>query len=634
MKTLPTIVLVVLASMQLLAQAPLGFNYQGIARQADGTPISEQTIGIRISIVDGPQGDNKFVEEHFLQTNEFGLFTTVVGQGNGNSTLNSVDWALGNLWLQIELDPDNSGGYILMGSQQLMSVPYALFAQQSGQGLSSGYGIAVNNGTISNVLPDRPITLTGIGNVQVTGSYPNFTIDGTANTDADSDPTNEIQSLSKSGNTVSLSNGGGSFTDAVDDADNDATNEIQDLQLAGNILTVTKNGTATTIDLSAYLDNTDTQLTETEVDAYIANNGYLTAEIDGDASNEIQTLSLNTNTLSLTSGGSVDLSEYLDDTNTQLTEAEVDAFTNDNGYLTTEVDGSVTNEIQDLALMGNDLEITNNTSATAIDLSGYLDNTDEQDLSLSAVGTNRTIGISGGSGVVVDVADNDNNSSNELQTISKAGNTVTLSDGGGSFTDEVDDADSDVSNEIQNLSLNVNSLDLTSGGSVDLSGYLDNTDTQNLSNVLAQGASAGNVIITNLGDPVNSKDAVNLQYLEAKDATDYAFKSDISDAGTGASLTFDLSTIDFDEGNLITTTQIVITESGIYFFSIKGTSSGNALLVINLNNTTDYPVGLINLGKYFDTVFLKLSVGDIIELRANSTTNGELFTLELFGYKI
>ena len=57
---------------------------------------------------------------------------------------------------------------------------------------------------------------------------------------------------------------------------------------------------------------------------------------------------------------------------TQLTEAEVDAFVANNGYLTAEVDGSITNEIQDLNLTGNILTITNNGSATSIDLSPYV----------------------------------------------------------------------------------------------------------------------------------------------------------------------------------------------------------------------------------------------------------------------
>ena len=222
MKKVLSICIMLIMASPLLAQAPLGFNYQGIAREADGVPISSKEIAVRVSIIDGPQGSNQFTEEHFLTTNEFGLFTAVIGQGSGNSTLNSVDWSQGNLWLQIEFDPDNSG-YILMGSQQLMSVPYALFAQQSGSNISAGYGIDITNGTISNVFPDRPVSITGTGEVNVTGAYPNFSIAG------------------------------------VTSADDDPSNEIQDLQLAGNILTVTNNGTATTIDLSPYLDNTDNQ---------------------------------------------------------------------------------------------------------------------------------------------------------------------------------------------------------------------------------------------------------------------------------------------------------------------------------------------------------------------------------------
>jgi hypothetical protein len=128
-------------------------------------------------------------------------------------------------------------------------------------------------------------------------------------------------------------------------------------------------------------------LTEAEVDAYAANNGYLTSftEVDGDATNEIQDLDLTGNDLTITNNGSattIDLSTYLDNTDTQLTEVEVDAYVSNNGYLTafTEVDGDITNEIQDLNLTGNDLTITNNVTATTVDLSGYLDNTDNQNL--------------------------------------------------------------------------------------------------------------------------------------------------------------------------------------------------------------------------------------------------------------
>jgi len=69
-------------------------------------------------------------------------------------------------------------------------------------------------------------------------------------------------------NTADSIIGGVSFTEV----DGSVTNEIQDLQLAGNNLTITSNGTATTIDLSPYLDNTDTQLDSTD----ISNMGFVT----------------------------------------------------------------------------------------------------------------------------------------------------------------------------------------------------------------------------------------------------------------------------------------------------------------------------------------------------------------------
>lgn len=103
------------------------------------------------------------------------------------------------------------------------------------------------------------------------------------------------------------------------EADADSLNEIQDLSLNGNILIITKNGKATEIDLSKYLDNTDTQLTEEEVDKMVSNNGYLTTEGDADPVNEIQTLSIAGNTISLTFGGNVDLPLGFDGKYTSLT---------------------------------------------------------------------------------------------------------------------------------------------------------------------------------------------------------------------------------------------------------------------------------------------------------------------------
>ena len=263
---------------------------------------------------------------------------------------------------------------------------------------------------------------------------------------------------------------------AVNDADADVTNEIQDLELIGNNLKITKNGTATTIDLSTYLDNTDTQLTESQVDGFVANNGFITNpnDADADATNEIQDLELIGNNLKITKNGTattIDLSTYLDNTDTQLTESQVDGFVANNGFITNpnDADADATNEIQDLELIGNNLKITKNGTATTIDLSTYLDNTDTQLTETQVDGF---------------VANN-------------------------GYITNANDADADVTNEIQDLELVDNNLKITNNGSattVDLSTYLDNTDTQ-LTESQVDGFVANNGYLTS-GDDFGNHTAI------------------------------------------------------------------------------------------------------------------------------
>jgi hypothetical protein len=264
-------------SSKLWAQSPLGINYQGIARSADGSPLINQFIGLRISITNGPDGSVDFIEEHHPETNAFGLFAVVLGQGQSAGRIAEVNWGAGNKWLQIEIDPQDNGNYLLVGTQQMLSVPYALYAANAGKTLTPGFGVDINNNQISNTLPDRIINLNGTGAATVTGSYPNFTIDVAAiGVDADADPTNELQTVSKSGNTVTLSNGGGSFTDAVDDADNNPTNEIQTVAKSGNTVTLSDGG-------GSFTDAVD--------------------DADNSPTNEIQTVAKSGNTVTLSNGG-------------------------------------------------------------------------------------------------------------------------------------------------------------------------------------------------------------------------------------------------------------------------------------------------------------------------------------------
>ncbi len=239
---------------------------------------------------------------------------------------------------------------------------------------------------------DQDLSLSG-NTLALSGD--NTTVDLSAYLDNTDTQLNEAQVDAFVANNGYLTN----FTEV----DGDATNELQSVSLSGNTLAIS-NGNS--VDLSQFLDNTDTQLTEAEVDAFVANNGYLTnfTEVDGDATNELQNVSLSGNTLAISNGNSVDLSQFLDNTDTQLTEAQVDAFVSNNGYLSNfvEADGDITNELQDLVLNGNNLTIS---SGSTVDMSAFVDNTDEQDLTAATLtGTTLQIEIESGASVSVDLA--------------------------------------------------------------------------------------------------------------------------------------------------------------------------------------------------------------------------------------
>ncbi|MBU0765673.1 MAG: hypothetical protein KJ607_12635, partial [Bacteroidetes bacterium] len=130
-----------------------GFKYQAVARNSDGEPMNNHIVGVRISLLEGsPSGISLYTETHSLTTNEFGLFTITIGDGSTTGDFSSVNWSGGNIWLQVELDTNGGSDYQLMGSSQLLSVPYAMYAQNASNGssqwTSGGTGIYYNTGNV------------------------------------------------------------------------------------------------------------------------------------------------------------------------------------------------------------------------------------------------------------------------------------------------------------------------------------------------------------------------------------------------------------------------------------------------------------------------------------------------------
>ncbi|MCK4663320.1 MAG: hypothetical protein KAT68_10670, partial [Bacteroidales bacterium] len=312
MKQIFTILVAVLVTATLWAQSPEKMSYQAVVRDASDNLITNTYVGMQISILQGSaDGTAVYVETQTPTTNANGLITIEIGEGTTTDDFSVINWANGPYFIKTETDPAVGINYTITGTSQLLSVPYALHAKTAENVTGTiietdpvytewdkSSGISITESQISDL--DHFTNTDETDPVFGASVASGITATDTTTWNTESDFSGDYNDLTNTPtiptNVSDLANDSGYIT-SPDDADADATNEIQDLLLTGNILTITSNGTATEIDLSAYLDNTDTQLTETEVDSYVSNNGYLTTEVDGSVTNEIQDLQLTGNIL-------------------------------------------------------------------------------------------------------------------------------------------------------------------------------------------------------------------------------------------------------------------------------------------------------------------------------------------------
>jgi trimeric autotransporter adhesin len=116
--------------LNLPAQVPHGFNFQGVARNSGGELLVNSSIDLKIGVIALNRGETVWEETHSVTTNEIGLFNLVIG--NGTRTAGTVDqflminWGIDKFSLKVQLDAGN--GYEDMGTTELQSVPYAMVA--------------------------------------------------------------------------------------------------------------------------------------------------------------------------------------------------------------------------------------------------------------------------------------------------------------------------------------------------------------------------------------------------------------------------------------------------------------------------------------------------------------------------
>jgi len=289
-KLILSLVAIATISLSSFGQAPEGFKYQAVVRDAGNLILNNQTVGMRLTIQQGSIGGVTAYSETFSVTsNAYGLVNLEIGTGTTTDDFTIIDWANGPFFIETAADITGGVTYVVMGTSQLMSVPYALYAKTSGNGAGpqGPAGIAGTNGTNGAVGPTGPIGLTGAagtnglagsqgiqGPIGATGPQGTIGLTGPAGNDgavgatgpqgpagnngatgpagatgaqgptgltgatgatgsqgpAGNDGVGIAQTLSQVGGTITLSDGGGSVN--IDDTD--STNELQNLSVSAS----------------------------------------------------------------------------------------------------------------------------------------------------------------------------------------------------------------------------------------------------------------------------------------------------------------------------------------------------------------------------------------------------------------
>jgi len=233
-KYLLSITCLLFLSIAILSQSPQTFKYQSVVRDGQGNALANQNVSFKISILQSTStGSSVYSETQNATTNAFGLANLSIGLGTvvlGN--FSSISWESDNFFIQVEMDITGGTAYVVMGSTQLLSVPYALHSKT----------VEVDNDM-------QTLTYDSLnGNLTISnGNTVDLSVLQDGVNDADSDPNNEIQVMSFSNDTLYLTNGGYIYLgvygiDLVNDADSDPNNEIQVISFLNDTLYLTNGG--------------------------------------------------------------------------------------------------------------------------------------------------------------------------------------------------------------------------------------------------------------------------------------------------------------------------------------------------------------------------------------------------------
>lgn len=128
-------------AMHAQESVPLKMSYQAVVRDGTNNLLANKTIGMRISIIRGSaNGSLVYSETHLPITNSNGLVSIIIGDGHSTTgAVAMIDWSQGPFFVKTEIDITGGSNYSIASTTQLLSVPFALYAEKAGNGFDGMY---------------------------------------------------------------------------------------------------------------------------------------------------------------------------------------------------------------------------------------------------------------------------------------------------------------------------------------------------------------------------------------------------------------------------------------------------------------------------------------------------------------
>lgn len=125
------VALLLVSASALLSQSRDAFNYQAVVRDNGGNLIANQNVSFRISILKSTaDGTSVYSETHTTTTSSQGIVALQIGNGSiVSGDFPAIQWGSDVYFTQIEVDTNGGEDFQLLGTTQLLSVPYALHAK-------------------------------------------------------------------------------------------------------------------------------------------------------------------------------------------------------------------------------------------------------------------------------------------------------------------------------------------------------------------------------------------------------------------------------------------------------------------------------------------------------------------------